>query len=116
MISKLQNFQKHIDANEACNELLQCYIDGIDKYSKTKRSSTRTTAVKPWVSPALLCSINKKNKLYKKLLKNPSDKNEKSYKQFRNTLTKIMREAKRMYYEKSFMDSKDDSKKNMEAT
>ena len=111
MISKLQNFQKHIDANEACNELLQCYIDGIDKYSKTKRSSTRTTAVKPWVSPALLCSINKKNKLYKKLLKNPSDKNEKSYKQFRNTLTKIMREAKRMYYEKSFMDSKDDSKK-----
>ena len=60
LISKLHNFQNHIDANEACNELIQIYMEGIDKFSKICKSSSRKTAMKPWITPAILCSINKK--------------------------------------------------------
>ena len=109
--SKLQNFQNHKDANEACSELIGCYMEGIDKYSKNIQTSTRTMALKPWVTPALLCSINKKNKLYKKFLRRPNVENTKRYRQFRNILTKLMRESKRLYYEKSFEETKNNSKK-----
>ena len=85
--SKLQNFQNHKDANEACSELIGCYMEGIDKYSKNIQTSTRTMALKPWVTPALLCSINKKNKLYKKFLRRPNVENTKRYRQFRNICT-----------------------------
>ena len=108
---RLQNFQKHIDANEACSELIQSYIEGIDQCSRIIKLSTRTMALKPWVTPALLCSINKKNKLYKKYLKNPNVENTQRYKQFRNILTTITREAKRLYFEKSFEEVKNNSKK-----
>ena len=114
LTSKLQNFQKHKDANQACSELIGCYVEGIDKYSKNIQASTRTMALKPWVTPALLCSINKKNKLYKKFLRRPNIENTKRYRQFRNILTKLTRESKRLYYEKSFEETKNNSKKTWE--
>ena len=111
LTAKLQNFQKHKNANEACCELIGCYMEGIDKYSKNIQTSSRNMALKPWVTPALLCSINKKNKLYKKFLRHPNVENSKRYRQFRNILTKLTRESKRLYYEKSFEETKNNSKK-----
>jgi len=110
LILKLHNFQNHTDANEACNELIQSYMEGIGKYSKIVKSSSRKTAVKPWITPALLCSINHKNKLYKKLLKCPNVKNANNYKQYINILTNLLRDAKRLFYEKSFEENKNDSR------
>ena len=107
----LHNFERHTDANEACKELIHSYTNGVEKYSKTIRTSSRKTALKPWISPALLCSINKKNSLYRKLLKKHSKENIENFRKFRNILTRLLREAKRMYYENTFEKNKNDSRK-----
>ena len=109
--STLHNFKRHTDANEACKELIDSYTKGIDKYSKTFKSSSRKTALKPWISPALLCSINKKNNLYRKLLRKPNKENNENYKQFRNILTRLLRDAKKRYYELTFEENRNDSRK-----
>ena len=66
--------------------------------------------MKPWITPALLCSINQKNKLYKKLLRCPNITNTNNYKQYINILTYLLRDAKKLFYEKSFEENKNDSR------
>lgn len=108
---KLQNFQSNTDANIACNELINVFQEGIAKYSKSVRKTSRNTSLKPWISPSLLSSINRKNKLYKKFLKRMSSENENKYKQYRNILSKILRDAKRLYYQNLLHENKNNSKK-----
>ena len=91
--------------------LIQAYTDGIAKFSKTFRPSRRNTPFKPWISPSILCCINRKNKLYKKCISKPTNQRETRYKQYRNILTGIIRDAKKSYFEKAFEDSKHDGKK-----
>ena len=110
LVKKLHGFENHTDANEACDVLIQTYMKGMEIYSKVVKTSTRKTAVKPWVTPAILCSINNKNKLYKKFLKSPNVANENRYKQCRNILTNVLKDAKRLYYQKCFELSKNSSK------
>ena len=98
--SKLANFETITDANRACDCLINAYKTGINKLSKTYKPSRRRTPLKPWISPAILCSINVKNKLYAKYLKNKTVVKHAKYKQYRNILTNILRNAKRLYYQK----------------
>ena len=108
--NKLQNFQLNTDPNIACNELISAYEDGIKLFSNLIKRSRRKTPIKPWITPGILCSINKKNKLYKKFLTSGSREHENIYKKYRNVLVKIIREAKRLYFFYSFKASKGDSK------
>ena len=73
LVSKLQNFDENIDANVACDQLITTYMDGINIFSKTYKQSRRKTPIKPWITPGILCSINTKNKLYKKLVCNKTE-------------------------------------------
>ena len=66
LMEKLQNYQMITDPNEACNILTQSYMDGIAKFSKLFKYSRRSTPLKPWITPGILCCINRKSKLYKK--------------------------------------------------
>ena len=110
LVRKLHNFENHTDANEACEVLIQTFVQGMEIYSKVVKTSTRKTAVKPWITPALLCSINNKNKLYKKFIESSNIVNENRYKQCRNILTNLLKDAKRLYYQKCFELSKNSSK------
>ena len=65
---------------------------------------------KTWITPALLCSINNKNRLYKKFLKCPSTVNQTKFKQCRNILTNLLKDAKRTYYQRSFEVNKGNAK------
>ncbi|XP_028407966.1 uncharacterized protein LOC114530582 [Dendronephthya gigantea] len=67
---------------------------------------------KPWLSSGILKSIKKKSKLYKKLLSFPTPFNEDRYKKYKNRLTRILRTAKRLYYEKKL----ESNKANIKAT
>ena len=107
---KLYDFQNNTDANVACDQLIKAYEDGIKHFSKTYKPSRRKTPMKPWITPGLLCSINMKNKLYKKVLKNMNISNERKYKKYRNVLVNLIREAKKIYIQKSLEDNKNDSK------
>ena len=111
LLNELQDFQTLNDPNEACDRLINTYTRGIDKFSKCIKPSRRKTPYKPWITPNILCSINYKNKLYKKYLRNKNEFNENRYKQYKNVLTKIIREAKRLYFTKSFHECRGDSKR-----
>lgn len=70
---------------------------------KDKRSDRRLN--KPWISLGLLKS-EKKNKLYKQYLFNPSNHREVHYKRYKNMLNHSLRVAKHLYYDKKFEESK----------
>jgi hypothetical protein len=76
------------------------------KKVKTKKFSLR----KPWVSNGLLKSINRKNNLYKKYLNNPCTENESKYKRYKNKLTNLLRNAKKIYYEEKIENAKTNMK------
>ena len=65
---------------------------------KKSNQSRKQKPNSPWISHALLKSIRRKNVLYKKSLKNPSDSNVQKYKQYRNRLNSVLRMAKKQYY------------------
>ena len=50
----------------------------------------------------LLRSIRHRSKLYKQYLRNPTDQNELIYKNYRNVLTKLIRNAKSRYFHDIF--------------
>jgi hypothetical protein len=61
---------------------------------------------KPWITPSILKSINKKHKLYKQsLIKTTADTVSK-YKSYKNKLTKIIKCSQHQYYLERFENSK----------
>ena len=57
---ELQDFSDITDPNDACEKLIQTYSSGISRYSRTYEPSRKNTAIKPWISPGILASINRK--------------------------------------------------------
>ena len=62
----------------------------------------------PWLTPGLLKSIRKKNRLYKNLIKSPNISRELQYKAYKNKLNHLIRIAKRTYYDNKFESAKKD--------
>ena len=108
--NELNDYQSITDANKACEVLVNTFTRGINMFSKNIKPSRRKTPIKPWISPGILCSINRKNKLYKKFIQNRNIRTESIYKKYRNTLTCIIREAKKSYFKNAFTDSRGNGK------
>ena len=62
----------------------------------------------PWLSRGLLKSINKKNRLYKKLVQSPTTSCELKYKAYKNKLNHLIRIAKHTYYDSKLEEAKND--------
>ena len=112
--NKLHNIYSITDPNAACVELIQVYTDGIKKFSKTVKHSRRRNPIKPWITPGILCAINRKTKLYKDLIHKKSPEAKNRYNQYRNILTKVLRDAKRLYYQGLFQEHKNNGRKTWE--
>lgn len=84
----------------ACNALLDTYKEGIKKYSITFTPTRKTTPIKPWISPAILCSINNRHKLYSVMSKTPTEINIREYRRYKNILNNVIRDAKKHYYQR----------------
>ena len=76
---------------------------------KRIRPNNRKGAV--WLTPALKHSINRKNKLYHKWRKHATAHNAWTYKTYRNTLSKLLREAEKRYYEEQLHEHRGNMKK-----
>ena len=94
LVHKLRDFSNHDDANAACNDLINAYIEGVEMFYKSYRQSRRKTPFNPWITPAILCSINTKNKLYRKFMMNKNVRNETRYNKCQNLLVGVIRDAK----------------------
>ena len=91
--------------NNFYNKLFKLYEINIPlKKSKNKNNATNQKI--PWVTKGILKSRKTKNKLYKKFIKNPNEKNESIYKTYRNKFNKIKNAAKKYYYSKEFNEHK----------
>ena len=64
------------------------------------------------MTPAILKSISKKNRLYRKQLKNPTLQNVSDFKKYSNLLGKIIKNAKADYYDNKFKENFNDIKKS----
>ena len=94
--SELRDFYHLTDPNDACEKITQAYSSGISRYSFTYEPSRKNTPIKPWITPGILASINRKNKLF--VLKNNGISDTiVEYRRYRNVLVRIIRESKRLY-------------------
>ena len=64
----------------------------------------------PRLTPGLLKPINRKNRLYKRLITSPNKSGELQYKTYKNKLNHLIRIAKRSYYDRKFDSAKNDLK------
>ena len=89
------------------------YNNFIDEYSRVYNACFPLKVIKgkllnncssPWITPGLLRSINKKNRLCKKFIRSPSLSNE----TYKNKLNHLIRIAKRKYYDTKFESAKND--------
>ena len=69
---------------------------------KTKNKGNIDNQKIPWVTNGILKSRKTKNKLHKKFIKNPNERNESIYKTYRNKFNKIKKAAKKHYCNKEF--------------
>ena len=62
LIESLDDLTTQTDPELACIQIIQAYKDGIAMCSKTITCSRKNNFIKPWMTPAILCSINHKTK------------------------------------------------------
>ena len=65
-------------------------------------NSKRHKIIKPWTTYGILNSVYEKNRLYRKQLKSKSESDRHNYRQYRNKLNHIIRQARKKYFENSF--------------
>ena len=86
------------------NKLFSLYDKNIPLKSTKRNTNSRDV---PWVTKGILIKSRKtKNKLYKKFIKNPNERNESIYKTYRNKFNKIKKAAKKHYYNNKFNEHK----------
>lgn len=95
--------------NEFSDYFQALYNDSFPLVSKKFRMIHNTS--KPWLSHAVLNSIRRKDALYRNYLQKKTDSSNAKYKTFKNKLTKVIRAAKKMYYENLFLEVKGDLRK-----
>ena len=75
------------------SKIKECYNSSF----KLVRLSRKRSKDKMWITPGLKCSINRKNKLFKKWMTTLSKKDEEKYKYCRTQYNKIVSEAEKSY-------------------
>ena len=90
--------------NDSYNSFLKTLTVTFDKCFPLVKQSKKECIKKPWITPCLLKSINKKHQLYKKWIKNKKPKTLESFKTYASTLRKTLNKAEKDYYNNLFTD------------
>ena len=105
---------------EEFDEVFQASIEETCKLSVPK-TTKRNAINNPWITPGLISSINKKNKLYKNWKKSISSRNQsgdatkyEEYKAYHKILKGLIKATKSKYYLESFDKNKGNKKKTWE--
>ena len=69
----------------------------------TKKFNKNFHRIEPWITGGLLTSRRKKIELEKQMLVNPSPSSTLNYKTFRNVYNKVLRAAKKLYFEQQLI-------------
>ena len=101
------------DADDAYNKFTSHFSKSYNRhFPLVQRHPSRMKNNQPWITPAIARSSNRKNKLYRRYLRSPSDANKCLYTRYRNRLTTVLRLAKKTFYARKF----EMCKNNMKST
>lgn len=82
------------------DKFVEILTAAINNCTTTKKIKRRNTKITPWITNALVKSIDEKNKLHKRLKVDPSNVElELSYKSYRNKLANLIKKTKFEYYQ-----------------
>lgn len=105
------NYFLTTDTNEAANYLVNVIHNAINTNSKTIKIPKRNRPLKPWITPSVIKSLRKRDKLYKQLKKTPNDEEGiKYYKNYRNICKNTTKYLKNKYYEEQLKRNTKNSK------
>ena len=102
------------EPNDAYSKFHNIFLEICDKHAPIEEKTIGKSKKRnnPWITKSIKRSIRKKHTLYSKTLKSGFDKvHVDKYKKYRNTLTSVVRTAKKSYYGKLFEKDKNNSKK-----
>jgi hypothetical protein len=107
-----ENVLSNSNAGVSFDNFLNIFKDNYDASFPLKKINQRKidTVKSPWMTMSICESVQTKNSLYKKFLKNPTERNEKNYKRFKNKLKHVIKIAKKLHYEELFIKYKNDTK------
>ena len=101
-------------ANKLFDNFISIFAEVVDLFAPKKNATRKEKKLelKPWLTPALLKSIQIKNKMFKRLHKNSDNLvlTEK-YRAYRNALYRLLRLTKRNYYHSFINEHKGNSQK-----
>lgn len=117
IVAELQQINwKELLSNLTSNDATERFITTIREKMKNHTSTiivqSKTRSLKPWVTPGLIRCIRNRDRLYKRMKKDPSNVIIKiSYLRYRNTCNKILKNLKNLYFQKEMQRHKYNVKK-----
>ncbi|MBM3937968.1 MAG: hypothetical protein FJ333_04840 [Sphingomonadales bacterium] len=101
------------NTQEAYDHFAETFFDLFNIYFplKDKKSNKNLVCIHPWFSRGLLTSRKNKNILFKNTKKFPFEPHISNYKNYRNLYNRILRESKKLYFEKELKTHQSDSRK-----
>jgi hypothetical protein len=99
------------DVNSSCCVFVEKLQNVIAQSIKFKHISSKCTKLKPWISSGLINSIRHRDKLSKKLKKQPFNVTLRAqYKNYRNQLSCLIKSAKENYYRNKIIEVRNNNK------
>ena len=98
-----KNSNLHDDMENCINKFTMV----LNKHAPLRKSTRKKKrlAAKPWITKGILTSIKIKNKIYKELLTNNTTQQKTIFKIYRNKLTHIKEQAKKLYFNQQIKES-----------
>ena len=92
------------DVNHSTEKFFSNMNNLIDKHMPLRKLSAKERKQKthPWITPAIIAKINRKNKLYKKFIKSKKREDQLQFNQIKNEITSLTRKSKKEYYKNYF--------------
>ena len=93
------NIYDNDDSNMQYTHFTTAVTKLIDKHFPLKTIRMNYNTIRnPWITPGIIRSIKRKNKLYRAKLKNPTPKNTKKFRHYRSKLNHLVIFTKKNYY------------------
>ena len=90
---------------------LERFVQIFDQtFPERKLEINAKNLVSPWITRGLRKSSRKKQRLYKKFLKQRNSKNEEAYKMYKNLFEKLKKQSKKLYFQNKLNKCENDTK------
>ena len=95
--NKLTKFYKLSDPNEKLYLLVEFIVSSVDRVAPLEKSKSQKQS---WITDSTKKIFKNRDRLFSKWVQNPTELNKRKYSQARNLATKVIRNEKRVYYDK----------------